>query len=161
MSRGAELLVEQRAKQPHDSRWIHQANVPESVFILPLIFPQWQTHVCHIFTPIGALFVLSLIRYISTLQCPIKTSPASSDDKKPSSVISLLVQSVEYPLLLGQPFSLLIRQVIQQIRQLRDKRSIGVKRCSRGWIRICRSPPHTHTFTSETDTLRGKLKIKV
>ncbi|KAI9543052.1 hypothetical protein NQZ68_013983 [Dissostichus eleginoides] len=32
-------------------------------------------------------------------------------------------------------------KVIQQIRQQRDKRSMRVKRCCRGWIRICRSPP--------------------
>lgn len=33
------------------------------------------------------------------------------------------------------------RQVNLQIRQLRDRGSIGERRCCRGWIRICRSPP--------------------
>lgn len=45
-------------------------------------------------------------------------------------------------------FSSLFRQVIQQIRQLRDKRSIGVKLCCWGWIRICRSPPNPPSSSS-------------
>lgn len=57
-------------------------------------------------------------------------------------------------------FSSLFRQVIQQIRQLRDKRSIGVKLCCWGWIRICRSPPNPPSSSSGFLLHRHERKIR-